>query len=157
MISLKEKTILIQISVSWDLVVSVYLGSLYELLIKSFLWYHSIVSKSFFHHLLCYTFDVTIFIIFKFAQLYNYSDSSFLASSLVNYEHSLTLLMYCPCLHWPCYCTAHVYVVIHWPWCCTVHVYVVIHWPYCCTAHVYVVIHWPCYCNCPCSCCWFVW
>jgi hypothetical protein len=32
-------------------------------------------------------------------------------------------------IHWPCYCTVHVYVVIHWPCYCTVHVYVVIHWP----------------------------
>ena len=50
-------------------------------------------------------------------------------------------------IHWPCYCTVHVYVVIHWPCYCTVHVYVVIHWPCYCTVHVYVVIHWPCYCT----------
>jgi len=44
-------------------------------------------------------------------------------------------------IHWPCYCTVHVYVVIHWPCYCTVHVYVVIHLPCYCTVHVYVVIH----------------
>jgi hypothetical protein len=31
------------------------------------------------------------------------------------------------CIHWPCCCTVHVYVVIHWNCYCTVLVYVVIH------------------------------
>ena len=50
-------------------------------------------------------------------------------------------------VHWPCYCTVHVYVAIHWPCYCTVHVYVAIHWPCYCTVHEYVAIHWPCYCT----------
>jgi hypothetical protein len=36
-------------------------------------------------------------------------------------------IMWTTSIHWPCYCTVHVYVVIHWPCYCTAHVYVVIH------------------------------